>query len=311
MKNPNQMRMFLPKFNAICEAYEVLSNQQLRTIYEEYGDVGLRMGIAGPDGVHRGGYQYQGNCYEIFDAFFLESNPFFDLCTDMTDVTGTNLEIEGSYFGTAYRGLKEPAPERAKDIDVTVDVTLEEMYNGVRKQVCYEKQVLGLDGRTVKTEKASVDIYLKPGMDCDHKMTKRGEGHQQAKQPNTDLKICFKHVPSQKGSNASLFERKNGNCLIYRHKLSLNDALQCRPIKMTTLDGRTLLISVDQIPSPGSVKVLSGEGMVTRDNRAVGTAQDVENRGDMYILFDIEFPKRIPGEKRQKLVAALAPVVSN
>ena len=95
------------------------------------------MGIRGPDGVFRGGYQYQENCYEIFDKFFLESNPFFDLCTDLTEVTGTNLEIEGSYFGTAYRGLREPKPEPAKDIDVTVDVTLEEMYNGSRKTVTY------------------------------------------------------------------------------------------------------------------------------------------------------------------------------
>ena len=144
--------MYLPKFHAICEAYEVLSNQQLRTIYENYGDEGLRRGIKGPDGVFRGGYQYQENCYEIFDKFFLESNPFFDLCTDLTKVSGTNLEIEGSYFGTAYRGLNQPKAEPEKDIDVTVDVTLEEIYNGSRREVSYEKQVLGLDGRTTKKQ---------------------------------------------------------------------------------------------------------------------------------------------------------------
>ena len=58
MKSPEQMEMFLSKFNAICEAYEVLSNQQLRTIYEAYGEEGLRRGIAGPDGIFRGGYKY-------------------------------------------------------------------------------------------------------------------------------------------------------------------------------------------------------------------------------------------------------------
>lgn len=26
LKNPNQMRLFLPKFHLICESYEVLSN---------------------------------------------------------------------------------------------------------------------------------------------------------------------------------------------------------------------------------------------------------------------------------------------
>lgn len=41
-KNPAQMHMYLPKFHAICEAFEVLSNQRLRTVYEEYGESGLR-----------------------------------------------------------------------------------------------------------------------------------------------------------------------------------------------------------------------------------------------------------------------------
>lgn len=34
MKNSQHMRMYEPKFHSICEAYEVLSNQQLKTIYE-------------------------------------------------------------------------------------------------------------------------------------------------------------------------------------------------------------------------------------------------------------------------------------
>ena len=63
--------------------------------------------------------------------------------------------------------------------------------------------------------------------------------------PATNLLISFKQVASIAGSNASCFERKNGNCLIYRHKMMLNDAIQCRPVKMQTLDGRNLLIPLD------------------------------------------------------------------
>ena len=121
-----------------------------------------------------------------------------------------------------------------------------------------------------------------------------GAGNQQAKLPATDLLISFKQVASAAGSNASLFERKNGNSLIYRHKLSLNDALQCQPVKMQTLDGRRLLIAVDQIPSPGSVKVIEGEGMITRDDTDVGTQACRDIQGDLYILFEVEFPKRLP-----------------
>ena len=309
LKNPAQMRLYLPKFHLICESYEVLSNQQLRTIYEEYGDEGLRMGIRGPDGVYRGGYQYQENCYEIFDKFFLESNPFFDLCTDLTEVTGTNLEIEGSYFGTAYRGLAQPLPEPAEDINVVVDVTLEELYNGSRKTVSYKKQVLGLDGRTLKTQQAEVIIYVKPGMSCSKKMTLPREGNQQAKMPATNLNISFKQVKSVDGSNASRYERKN-NDLIYRHTLSLNDALQCRPVKLTTLDGRTLFISLDEIPSPGYVKQIEGEGMVIYDETSVGTQDSRTERGNLFILFDVEFPKKLGGpDRRQELIQALTAAV--
>ena len=49
---------------------------------------------------------------------------------------------------------------------------------------------------------------------------------------------------------------------------------------------------MDQIPSPGSVKVIQGEGMVNIDDENMGP--DAETRGDLYILFDVEFPKRLP-----------------
>lgn len=83
--------------------------------------------------VLRGGYQYQENCYEIFEKFFLECNPFFDLC----DAKG--IELEGSLFGTAFGGMNEPAAPCLKDVKVTVDVTLKEFYCGSHKQVSYDR----------------------------------------------------------------------------------------------------------------------------------------------------------------------------
>jgi len=113
-------------------------------------------------------------------------------------------------------------------------------------------------------------------------------------------------VKSAAGSNAALFERKNGKDLLYRYSLSLNDALQCRPVKLKTLDGRTLLVALDQIPSPGSVKLIEGEGMNFYDDTCVGTKSSNTVCGDLFIMFDVQFPKNLGGpDRRQELIKAL------
>jgi DnaJ-class molecular chaperone len=215
--------------------------------------------------VERGGYVYGNNCYDIFDNFFMESNPFFDLCTDLTDIKGTQAEIEGSFFGTAFGGMKQPLPEKLEDIHVTVECTLQEYYSGSRKSVEYKRQVLGLDGHTTRQETASVEVFVQPGMEENRKMTIAGQGNQQQKREPTDLHIQFKLKPSEPGSNASLFSRKDGgNDLVYCHKVSLVDALQCKPINLHTLDGRRLLVAADSVLAPGTVKIMQGEGMPVR-----------------------------------------------
>ena len=47
--------------------------------------------------------------------------------------------------------------------------------------------------------------------------------------------------------------------------------------------------------------------MVTSDDTIVGTMDSRDTRGDLYIVFDVEFPKTLPGgtAQRQELVAAL------
>lgn len=99
MKNAAQMQIHLEKFHEICEAFEILSNPQWKTIFDQYGEEILRTGVKDAEGQYHGGYVYQQNCYQIFDNYFLRNNPFFDIC----DRSGT--EVEGSLFGSAYGGV--------------------------------------------------------------------------------------------------------------------------------------------------------------------------------------------------------------
>lgn len=65
---------------------------------------------------------------------------------------------------------------------------------------------------------------------------------------------------------------------------------------MTTLDGRIILISLDNIVSPNLVKKIEGEGMPIYDSKSVSEEKAV--KGDLYIVFDIQFPRNLTESQR-------------
>lgn len=241
----------------------------------------------------------------------MESNPFFDLCTNLSDVKGTPVEIEGSLFGSAFGGMNQPLPEPMEDISVDVECTLVEFYCGARKQVDYERQVIGLDGTTVRQELNTVDVFVTPGMKKNTKITFHSQGNQQLKRKPTDLHITFKLKDSQPGSNSANYSRKGDSCdLYYTHKVKLVEALQCKPIMLTTLDGRNLAIAVDHFMVPGTVKCVENEGLpicvydpkeVKKDFDLLCPRAHKKERGDLYILFDVEFPTTLSREQKSEI----------
>ena len=77
--------------------------------------------------------------------------------------------------------MRQPAPPKPDDINVTVEASLDEFFNGSKKKVTYRRQVVGLDGRTIKTEPAFVNVFVKPGMPESQTLKLKGLGNQSAK----------------------------------------------------------------------------------------------------------------------------------
>ena len=71
-----------------------------------------------------------------------------------------------------------------------------------------------------------------------------GEGNQMPKQKNSDLFVKFKLVPGD-CAHSRLFKRQGLDDLVYTHKTTIVDVIQCKPVELTTLDGRRLNIAVD------------------------------------------------------------------
>lgn len=93
-----------------------------------------------------------------------------------------------------------------------------------------------------------------------------------------------------------MFKRNKEN-LFYTYTLSLVDALQCKTIQVYTLDNRVLNIFLDEIVSPNTVKIIKGEGLYFKNS--------TENKGDLYISFNILFPKYLPPENKERISTLL------
>ena len=80
MKSTENLSSNQKEFSKVCEAYDVLSNNNLKSIYDKYGESGLKNGIPKKKeyGKAIGGYTFEGNCFQIFEQFFGHQNPFTD-----------------------------------------------------------------------------------------------------------------------------------------------------------------------------------------------------------------------------------------
>jgi DnaJ-class molecular chaperone len=133
-------------------------------------------------------------------------------------------------------------------IEVVVPTTLKEFYNGCVKTINYERQMVALDGKSLIKQTCNKQIVIKPGMDPNCNFTFHGEGHQQPGRPSSNLFVNFVAVPHHPStpeyhitSRYSRFKKD----LFYKKQISLQDAINCRPVKIPLLDGRQILLSND------------------------------------------------------------------
>lgn len=59
LKNSVKVQTLSNQFSLICEAYDVLSNEQTKQIFDEFGERGLRSGVP----KKFTGYAFSGDCY--------------------------------------------------------------------------------------------------------------------------------------------------------------------------------------------------------------------------------------------------------
>lgn len=134
-------------------------------------------------------------------------------------------------------------------------------------------------------------IEIKPGWKKGTKITFPEKGNEQGNVIPADLVFIIDEKPH------STFTR-DGNDLVVTQKISLAEALTGYTVHLTTLDGRTLTIPINNVIHPDYEEVVPKEGMPT--------PKDPSKKGNLRIKFNIKFPTRLNSEQKAGIKKLLA-----
>lgn len=280
-KNPDIAVEASQKFQEIGEAYDVLSDLEKRAIYDQYGYEGLRDGVPDERGEYGQGYKYQGNAEEIFESFFGTLNPF-----------ATFGFGEAKPFASK---LDRPGARKLDPVMHDLPCTLGELYNGCVKKFNITRMRLNENGELAEDTK-QLTITVKPGWKKGTKVTFPAEGDEAP--GTTPPDVVF--VVQEKADETEGAYVRDGNNLIYTHKITLSDALTDCSLQIPTLDNRTISVACPEVVSPFYEKTVKDEGMPL--SKRPGT----KTKGDLVVRFHILFPKYLNGDKRTKIRELLA-----
>ncbi|XP_064194219.1 dnaJ homolog subfamily B member 4 [Anguilla rostrata] len=289
------------KFKEIAEAYEVLSDPKKREIYDQYGEEGLKGGRGTTDG--QGGnftYTFHGDPHATFATFFGGANPF-EMFFGRKAANGReeeDMEVDGDPFGsfTSFNLNSFPrerhmggGPMRRKQdpaIHHELRVSLEEIFHGCTKRMKISRKRLNPDGRTMRTEDKILTIEIKRGWKEGTKITFPREGDESPGTIPADIVFVIKDKPHA-------HFRREGSNIVYPVRVSLRQSLCGCSVTVSTIDGKSCNLKVTEVIKPGMRKTVAGQGLPFPKNP--------DQRGDLVVEFDVNFPDSLPSNSKDVL----------
>ena len=279
------------KFKEISEAYEILSDNQKRQIYDKYGIEGLN--------------ETQTNSNDIFEHFFKQNNSNGNSKNKLNILESWDISMKDIYeenkifksinrnilcnecFGTGNRtsnkftcdncdgtGNNIKTVQIAPGIMQRVQVICNKC-NGKGVNIPPDLICTTCNGDGVINETKEYEIHITPGMHNKKHIKFENEGHTNRDGEKGDLIFAIRVIEDEK-------YKINGNDLIYIKDITLGDALSFTKFIVHLIDGKPLLIKSKTVINMYNRYKIIGYGMPI----------DGSNRGDLYINFNIIFPNK-------------------
>ena len=284
------------KFKDLGAAYEVLSDEEQRKIYDERGEEGLKE--------HgRGG----NNPGDVFSSFF-------------GGFGGGGFQFN---FGGGQQGGRDETPHGA-DVVIDLEVTLEEMYEGefveVTRSKAVPKKAPGTRQCNCRTEMRTqqlgpgqfqmfqeqvcdkcpnikmvneekrLEVEIEAGVHDGHEYRFVAEGEPHIDGEPGDLIFKVKELKHK------VFERR-GDDLYTNVTISLQEALNGFSFDITHLDGHKVKLERTAVTRHGLRIRKKGEGMPNHDNN--------RQMGALFITFDVKFPEMSLTEEQKATIASV------
>lgn len=292
------------KFKEISGAHEILTNQEKREIYDKYGLEGLKDG-GGPGGM---------DPFDIFGSLFGggmggrggKGGPKQMKKTKPT-LKEVKVTLEDVYVGkmskvTIQRNRACAACDGKGAANVKKCTTCKGV--GIIEKVvqiapgflsssrgaCHDCRGEGVKmdkdtickeckGNKIVQDTKTIEVPIEQGCPDSHQSVFHGEGDEIPGTMAGDMVAQITIEPHAK------FERKGAD-LFYKKKILLYEALTGCYFQLTHLDGKKIdiITKPGEIITPGTMKQLNRKGMPFH--------KDAMSYGNLYIQFEIEFPKK-------------------
>ncbi len=263
--NPNN-KAAEDRFKEITQAHEVLSDEEKRRVYDEFGEEGLRSGFDPEQARRYSQWQQTGG----FGRGGGGPNVYTDIFFDQDANRGASFE---DFFSQIFRGGERATasgPTKGRDVDSSLEVDFLTAVNGGTRRVTI--QTMSAGGRSSGTE--TIDVKIPPGVDESSRIRLAGKGEPGVNGgPNGDLYVTI-HVLGH-----DFFER-DGDSLRLEIPVTIREAMKGAVISVPTPDG-SVQLKVPPGTKAGQVLRLKGKGVCNLKTKACG---------DMFVKIVVQIP---------------------
>ncbi|KAK7201619.1 chaperone protein DNAj [Novymonas esmeraldas] len=310
-KNTDNREEAERKFKEVSEAYDVLSDEKKKKIYDVYGEEGLKGGVpedggagmgmgrggggAGmnfggmpggmPGGARGASYQFSNtDAFNVFSQFFGSSDPFAGGDAFGGGGPGLHRVFRGyggpegfaSGFGTPQSSPTYEVPP----VEFTFACTLEEVYTGCVKKFNVSRNMPS------GPEKKLFEVKVLPGYKKGTKIRfEREGGRVEGYPPNVlaDMVFILDERPHPR------FERRNADLYATLH-INLKQALLGSTVAIKGIDGTNISLPLTGVSKNGRKLRVSGSGMPDRKTK---------RNGDLYATVAVDMPESLTEETKR------------